>query len=385
MKGPQLLEERRIVRSPDTIDPLELEALARNPRKALVLSLLPGLGQIYNGETSKGALYLIAAVTTLLFIVGLITSPMLLDWLAGSGFKLNSNLMPVVRQASTPLNITLWSCLYLGFCLYTAREAYDNAQQSLKGRYFARFYFGLPESASGSYLMHISMLIVLLIIGVVSIAHTPEPQKTEIEFMLEPPPDEPPPPPPKAPKPPAPKPKADPAPAPKPKAEPPPKAIEPPKPVPPTPAPVVPTDLPIVDGPAPISQPVGPPAPSTSANGGGRTAGGSNAGGGGGDGDSTEVDLSGYLAEMQRKIKAKWFPPRGNESKKIMVSFKLNRRGEVSKLRLKRSSMLAIADEAAMVAIKNASPFGPLPKGSPDEVEIKFTFDYDVFSGKLNF
>jgi hypothetical protein len=36
------------------------------------------------------------------------------------------------------------------------------------------------------------------------------------------------------------------------------------------------------------------------------------------------------------------------------------------------------ADAAALQAVKNAAPFGPLPAGSKETVDIQFTFDYNV-------
>jgi TonB family protein len=84
---------------------------------------------------------------------------------------------------------------------------------------------------------------------------------------------------------------------------------------------------------------------------------------------------------MQRRIKKAWFPPKGNESKRISLKFKVAKSGQVTRIRLVESSGLQIADAAAITAIETASPFAPLPAGAPDQVEIKFTFDYNVFNG----
>jgi TonB family protein len=53
----------------------------------------------------------------------------------------------------------------------------------------------------------------------------------------------------------------------------------------------------------------------------------------------------------------------------------------MSNLRLDHSSGLAIADQAALKAVENAAPFRPLPAGAQDDVDIQFTFDYNVFAG----
>lgn len=94
-----------------------------------------------------------------------------------------------------------------------------------------------------------------------------------------------------------------------------------------------------------------------------------------------DVDFGPYMADLQRRIKRAWFPPKGNESKRVMVVFKVHRNGTMSNLRLQKSSGLAIADQAALKAIQNAAPFRTLPDGAPPDVDIQFTFDYNVFKG----
>jgi TonB family protein len=94
-----------------------------------------------------------------------------------------------------------------------------------------------------------------------------------------------------------------------------------------------------------------------------------------------DVDFGPYMADLQRRIKRAWFPPKGQESKRVVVVFKIHRGGELSHLRLDHSSGMAIADQAALKAVENAAPFRPLPDGAPDDVDIQFTFDYNVFGG----
>lgn len=94
-----------------------------------------------------------------------------------------------------------------------------------------------------------------------------------------------------------------------------------------------------------------------------------------------DVDFGPYMADLQRRIKRAWFPPKGNESKRVQVVFKVHSNGTVSNLRLLGSSGLAIADQAALKAVQNAAPFRPLPDGAPPDVDIQFTFDYNVYKG----
>ncbi len=91
------------------------------------------------------------------------------------------------------------------------------------------------------------------------------------------------------------------------------------------------------------------------------------------------VDFQPFMADLQRRIKKAWFPPKGNESKVVKTYFKITRNGTLKDLKILTSSGVAAADEAALTAVKNAAPFAPLPYGSPESVKIEFRFDYNVF------
>ncbi len=94
-----------------------------------------------------------------------------------------------------------------------------------------------------------------------------------------------------------------------------------------------------------------------------------------------DVDYGPYMADLQRRIKRAWFPPKGFESKRVVTTFKIHRGGELSDLQIDQTSGVVIADQAALKAVENASPFRPLPEGGKDEVDIQFVFDYNVYSG----
>jgi TonB family protein len=93
-----------------------------------------------------------------------------------------------------------------------------------------------------------------------------------------------------------------------------------------------------------------------------------------------DVDFGPYMAEMQRKIKGQWSPPKAGETRKVVVQFKLSAEGEPSHLQLIHSSGSEESDRKALAAVTEASPYAHLPSGAPDSVDIQFTFDYNVFS-----
>jgi TonB family protein len=94
-----------------------------------------------------------------------------------------------------------------------------------------------------------------------------------------------------------------------------------------------------------------------------------------------DIDFGPYMQELQRRIKRAWFPPKGDETKRYIVVFEVNRDGSLSNLKLSKSSGDKAADQSGLVAVRNASPFQRLPPGSPEKVDIQFTFDYNVFRG----
>lgn len=94
-----------------------------------------------------------------------------------------------------------------------------------------------------------------------------------------------------------------------------------------------------------------------------------------------DADFSNYMADLQRKIKKQWYPPKGYESKRVVIGFKIHSDGKMTNLKLDRPSGTVEADNAALRAAEMASPFRPLPPGAPDDVDIQFTFDYNVFMG----
>jgi len=94
-----------------------------------------------------------------------------------------------------------------------------------------------------------------------------------------------------------------------------------------------------------------------------------------------QPDFGPYMRELQRRIKRNWHPPRRDESKRVQVLFKLNKKGDLLRLNISKSSGNIEADDAALEAIKMSAPFRPLPpeyQGS--DIDIQFTFDYNVFN-----
>lgn len=120
--------------------------------------------------------------------------------------------------------------------------------------------------------------------------------------------------------------------------------------------------------------------------GGGTGATAGNPGGGGGRPGIDairEPDFGPYMRELQRKIKLNWNPPKGNESKRVVLLFKIAKSGRMLSCRVLKSSGLPAADQAALRAVELTAPFRPLPaEFRGQSIDIQFTFDYNVFGAR---
>lgn len=98
------------------------------------------------------------------------------------------------------------------------------------------------------------------------------------------------------------------------------------------------------------------------------------------DNNDAEPDFGPYMRELQHRIKMNWDPPKGDQTKRVVILFKIDRDGNLLSCSVQQSSGLPNADKAAIRAVYLTAPFKPLPaefKGS--SIDISFTFDYNVF------
>lgn len=90
-----------------------------------------------------------------------------------------------------------------------------------------------------------------------------------------------------------------------------------------------------------------------------------------------------YMRDMQRRIKLNWDPPKQEVSKSVTLLYTINKDGSLKKYKVLKSSGDKYLDNAAIKALKDTSPFRPLPKEFEGEsVDVQFTFDYNVWEKK---
>lgn len=374
-------------RVPDTVqlpppsDQKPPKAAYVNARNAALLSVVPGLGHFYIGQPVVGTLCLVSSFLGACFIATMVVGkkllPVVAPILTGFGIHVDAASASAASGAVNPISITLFCLAFLYLSVFFAIDAYKQALRKAQVASGLSKDLGVTftSATSFSYLMHCAMFVIVAL-AALFVIKAPEKHDTVIEIELEPPPVVIPPPPRPAPRPKAAK-KAE-----APKVDKIPEPVKPPvQPPRPTPIPAEkPIETPVADSPSP--EPVSQPAAGSSTGSGNQGTASDGAGtGSNGSGTSNEVDLSDYIAAMEKKIRKSWYPPKGEETKKIILRFKISSGGDVSSVRLKSSSGIMIADEAAIAAVKTAAPYAPLPKGAPPQIEILFTFDYSVFGG----
>ncbi|MBS2010399.1 MAG: TonB C-terminal domain-containing protein [Cyanobacteria bacterium SZAS TMP-1] len=91
-----------------------------------------------------------------------------------------------------------------------------------------------------------------------------------------------------------------------------------------------------------------------------------------------EVDFAPYMATMKKTIQGKWSPPKGLDQKTVVAVFSIQRDGRIVEPEIVESSGNPTIDQSALKALADASPLGPLPKGAPKKVQIRYKFDWKV-------
>ncbi len=92
-----------------------------------------------------------------------------------------------------------------------------------------------------------------------------------------------------------------------------------------------------------------------------------------------QVDYHQYIVAMQREIRSHWRPPANTQSSRVTIHLKLLRSGDITDVGFDRMSRLSEVDAAALKSVVESIPaLPPLPKASPESVDVQFHFDYNV-------
>lgn len=103
--------------------------MKQNPSKALLLSLLPGLGQIYNKQKAKGYIFLGVTLAFLVYFIAIAGGEIGNLITLGSQRGRDNSLFMLIR-GSFHLIITV---VYLAFYALNLKDAHDTAKRINNG------------------------------------------------------------------------------------------------------------------------------------------------------------------------------------------------------------------------------------------------------------
>lgn len=102
------------------------------------------------------------------------------------------------------------------------------------------------------------------------------------------------------------------------------------------------------------------------------------------------VDINPYTHEIYKRIRECWWVPKRLLFMQVELSFEVNKDGTLRKVSIEKSSGDKNADRLAMIGIKRASPFKPLPEGLDAPLKLGYNFgfksdhdkDFAIFNGQ---
>jgi TonB family protein len=97
--------------------------------------------------------------------------------------------------------------------------------------------------------------------------------------------------------------------------------------------------------------------------------------------DTSDLKYRAYFAQVRERINAKWVYPTSAGEQGIggnaLIDFDIAKDGHLEYIQLTRSSGTTILDNAALVAVKLAQPFPPVPDSvSPAGLRLRAAFCY---------
>jgi protein TonB len=105
--------------------------------------------------------------------------------------------------------------------------------------------------------------------------------------------------------------------------------------------------------------------------------------------DAQKDDLGPYFAKIKRRVKKNWQPVSVSQEEYTVLTFAIERSGQITGLKVIKTSGDDRADRDALEAVQKASPFGILPKSfKGDRLPVEFSFnifiDRESFSPQID-
>lgn len=102
------------------------------------------------------------------------------------------------------------------------------------------------------------------------------------------------------------------------------------------------------------------------------------------------VDINPYTNEIYKRIRECWWVPKRLLFMQVELNFEINKDGSLRKVSIGKSSGDRNADLLAMIGVKRAGPFKPLPEGVEAPLKLGYNFgfkndhdkDFSIFNGQ---
>ena len=91
------------------------------------------------------------------------------------------------------------------------------------------------------------------------------------------------------------------------------------------------------------------------------------------------LDMRNYFSEVRRRVKRNWNPQYSTKDHNTVLSFSIQRNGEITALQIRQTSGSSARDREALKAVQNAGPFDPLPANFPLEM-LKVQFNFNIYT-----
>ncbi len=92
------------------------------------------------------------------------------------------------------------------------------------------------------------------------------------------------------------------------------------------------------------------------------------------------IDMRKYFSEIQRRVKRNWNPKHALKEYTTVLTFSIQRNGQITLLAVRRTSGSQEVDREALEAVQDSAPFDPLPANFPlDEINVEFNFNIYIY------
>ena len=86
-----------------------------------------------------------------------------------------------------------------------------------------------------------------------------------------------------------------------------------------------------------------------------------------------------YFAKIRRRVRRNWRPSSPGEDKNTVLVFSIQRNGQISDLRILRSSGSSKVDQESLAAVQNSAPFPALPADFP-QPQLNLEFNFNIYT-----